>query len=50
MVSAADGDPDLGDGAWQVIIAEMMHRAGLSEHGEEDKGVRWVAVRHFPIK
>jgi hypothetical protein len=46
VVSAADGDPDLGDGAWQVIIAEMMHRAGLSEHGEEDKGVRWVAVHH----
>ena len=46
VVSAADGDPDLGDGAWQVIIAETMHRAGLSEHGEEDKGVRWVAVHH----
>ena len=44
VVSAADGDPDLGDGAWQAIIAEMMHRAGLSEHGKEDKGVRWVAV------
>jgi hypothetical protein len=50
VVRAADGDVDLGEGGWQVICAELMHRTGLSEHGKEDKGVRWVAVRHFPIK
>ena len=50
VVSAAPGDSQFGDGAWQPVIAEMMHRTGLSVHGEEDKGCRWVAVRHFPIK
>ena len=45
-VRAAPGDPDLGDGAWMRIAAEIMHRTGLSRHGEEDKGVRWVAVHH----
>ena len=29
-----------------MIAAELMHRTGLSEYGEEDKGVRWVAVHH----
>lgn len=46
VVSAAPGDPQFGDGAWQPIIAEMMHRTGLSQYGEEDKGCRWVAVHH----
>ena len=46
VVRAADSDRRLGDGEWQAIFAEMMHRAGLSEHGKEDKGVRWVAVHH----
>jgi hypothetical protein len=46
VVSAAPGDPRFGDGAWQPIIAEMMHRTGLSQYGEEDKGCRWVAVHH----
>lgn len=46
VVRAAPGDPDLGAGAWQAITAELMHRTGLSEYGEEDKGVRWVAVHH----
>jgi hypothetical protein len=46
VVRAADGDPDLGEDTWQVICAELMHRVGLSEHGLEDKGVRWVAVYH----
>jgi hypothetical protein len=45
-VRAAPGDPDLGDGAWMRIAAEIMHRTGLSRYGEEDEGVRWVAVRH----
>jgi hypothetical protein len=46
VVRAADGDVDLGGGQWQVICAELMRRTGLSEHGKEDKGVRWVAVHH----
>ena len=45
-VRAAPDDPDLGDGAWMRIAAEVMHRTGLSRHGEEDDGVRWVAVHH----
>ena len=28
------------------IAAEIMDRTGLSRHGEEDEGVRWVAVHH----
>ena len=46
MVRAAPDDPDLGDGAWMRIAAEIMHRTGLSRYGEEDEGVRWVAVHH----
>lgn len=46
VLRAAPGDPDMGVGAWQAITAELMHRTGLSEYGEEDKGVRWVAVHH----
>jgi hypothetical protein len=46
VVRAAPGDPDLGDGAWMRIAAEVMHRTGLSRHGEEDEGVPWVAVHH----
>jgi len=45
-VRAAPGDPNLGDGAWMRIAAEIMHRTGLSRYGEEDQGVRWVAVHH----
>jgi len=45
-VRAAPGDPDLGDGAWMRIAGEIMHRTGLSRYGEEDQGVRWVAVHH----
>jgi relaxase-like protein len=45
-VRAAPGDPDLGDGAWMRIAAEIMHRTGLSRCGEEHLGVRWVAVHH----
>ncbi len=45
-VRAAPGDPDMGADAWQAITAELMHRTGLSEYDEEDKGVRWVAVHH----
>jgi hypothetical protein len=46
VVRAAPGDPDLGDGAWMRIAGEVMHRTELSRHGEEDEGVRWVAVHH----
>jgi hypothetical protein len=45
-VRAAPDDPDLGDGAWMRIAAEIMDRTGLSRRGEEDEGVRWVAVHH----
>jgi hypothetical protein len=45
-VRAAPGDPDLGDGTWMRIAAEIMHRTGLSQRGEEHRGVRWVAVHH----
>jgi hypothetical protein len=45
-VRAAPGDPDLGDGAWMRIAAEVMHRTGLSRHGEEDEAVPWVTVHH----
>jgi len=45
-VRAAPSDPDLGDGAWMRIAAEIMHRTGLSRYGEEGKGVRWIAVHH----
>src|SRR6516225_2711066 len=45
-VRAAPGDPDLGDGAWMQIAAEIMHRTGLSRRGEEDEAVPWVAVHH----
>ena len=45
-VRAAPEDPDLGDGAWMRIAAEVMDRTGLSRYGEEDEGVRWVAVHH----
>jgi hypothetical protein len=45
-VRAAPDDPELGDGAWMRIAAEVMDRTGLSRYGEEDEGVRWVAVHH----
>ena len=45
-VRAAREDPDLGDGAWMRIAGEVMDRTGLSRYGEEDQGVRWVAVHH----
>ena len=38
VVRAAPGDPDLGDGAWMRIAAEVMHRTGLSRQGEEEIG------------
>jgi hypothetical protein len=46
VLRCAPEDPDLGDGAWNAIATEVMHRTGLSERGREDAGVRWVAVHH----
>jgi hypothetical protein len=46
VLRCAPEDPDLGDGAWNAIATEVMHRTGLSERGREDQGVRWVAVHH----
>src|ERR1019366_2910232 len=34
------------DGGGMRIAGEIMHRTGLSRYGEEDDGVRWVAVHH----
>jgi hypothetical protein len=50
MLRCAPGDPELPDRAMAAIAAEFMHRTGLSRRGLEHRGVRWVAVRHFPIK
>lgn len=38
-------DRVLSDAEWAEVAAEMMHAAGISEHGD-DQGCRWVAVRH----
>jgi hypothetical protein len=46
IVRAAPGDRQFDYSVWQLVIAEMMHRTGLSLHGEEDKGCRWVAAHH----
>ena len=43
---AAPDDRMLSDDEWAAIAHEVMHRTGLSPHGQEDEAVRWVAVRH----
>ena len=40
VLRCAPEDPDLGDGAWNAIATEVMHRTGLSERGREDQGVQ----------
>lgn len=45
-VRAADADPDLGDGAWMRIAAEVMDRTGLSPRGQENQACPWIAVHH----
>jgi hypothetical protein len=50
VLRAAPEDTDLGNGAWHDITACVMDRTGLSVLGREHEGVRWIAVRHFPIK
>ena len=43
---AAPGDKPLSDDEWAQIAHDVMNRTGLSRYGEEDDGVRWVAIRH----
>ena len=39
-------DKTLSDDEWAQIAGDVMNRTGLSPYGEEDDGVRWIAVRH----
>ena len=43
---AAPGTRLLSDDEWAQIARDVMNRTGLSRYGEEDDGVRWIAVRH----
>ncbi|MGH3159513.1 MAG: relaxase/mobilization nuclease domain-containing protein, partial [Streptosporangiaceae bacterium] len=43
---AAPEDRMLSDDEWAGIAHEVMHRTGLSPHGQDDEAVRWIAVRH----
>jgi hypothetical protein len=43
---AAPADRLLSDAEWAQVAADVMHRTGLSAGGQQDDGVRWVAVRH----
>jgi hypothetical protein len=45
---AAPEDRMLSDQEWGQIARDVMHRTGLSRHGEDDQAVRWIAVRHGP--
>lgn len=38
-------DRTLTDEEWARVAREMMHAAGIAEHGD-DQGCRWVAIRH----
>jgi len=42
----APGDKTLSDDEWAAVAHDVMHRTGLSRYGEDDDGVRWVAIRH----
>jgi MobA/VirD2-like, nuclease domain len=46
-VRAAPEDRLLSDAEWAHVAAGVMHRTGLAPQGD-DRGVRWVAVRHAP--
>jgi len=46
VMRADPRDKTLSDDEWAQIAGDVMHRTGLSCHGEEDDGVRWIAVRH----
>jgi hypothetical protein len=47
-VRAAPDDQMLSDAEWARIARDVMDRTGLSRYGEQDDGVRWIAVRHGP--
>ncbi len=47
-VRAAPEDRMLSDAEWAQIARDVMVRTGLSLHGQDDQGVRWIAVRHGP--
>jgi hypothetical protein len=49
-VRAAPEDKVLSDDEWAQVACDVMHRTGLAPRGQEDDAVRWVTVRHFPIK
>jgi hypothetical protein len=42
---AAPEDRPLSDAEWAQIASDVMDRTGLSRYGEQDDGVRWVAIR-----
>ncbi|MFD1858191.1 relaxase/mobilization nuclease domain-containing protein [Kitasatospora cinereorecta] len=44
-VRNAPEDRILSDAEWAEVAREMMHAAGIAEHGD-DEACRWVAVRH----
>ncbi|WP_159038944.1 MULTISPECIES: relaxase/mobilization nuclease domain-containing protein [unclassified Streptomyces] len=44
-VRNAPEDRLLTDQEWAKVAREMMHAAGIAEHGD-DQGCRWVAIRH----
>jgi len=46
VMRAAPRDKTLSDDEWAQIAGDVMNRTGLSRYGEEDEGVRWIAVRH----
>jgi hypothetical protein len=47
-VRAAPEDRLLSDQEWAQVARDVMHRTGLSPHGQDDDAVRWIAVRHGP--
>jgi hypothetical protein len=50
VARAAPGDRMLSDGQWAQVAGEIMHRTALAPYRQDDDAVRWVAIRHFPIK
>ena len=46
VMRAATRDKTLSDDEWAQIAGDVVNRTGLSRYGEEDEGVRWIAVRH----
>jgi hypothetical protein len=44
-VRAAPGDRMLSDAEWAQVATQIMEKTGLAPAGD-DRGVRWVAVRH----